>query len=80
MMCESLWQVLKRLWQAWKLFAHKVGNFQARLLLTIMYGILVLPFGLVVRLFADPLRIKKRPAQWLDHPDEGQDMQWARRQ
>jgi len=42
--------------------------------------VLVLPFGLAARLFSDPLRIKKRPTEWLDHPDEPTDMAWARKQ
>ncbi len=77
---KSLWQGLKRVWQAWTRLAHKIGNFQARVLLTVLYGVLVLPFGLIVRLFADPLRIKKRPTRWIDHPDEPTDMAWAQRQ
>ena len=76
----ALWQDMKRVWQAWTRLAHKIGNFQARVLLTVLYGVLVLPFGLIVRLFADPLRIKKRPAQWTDHPNEPTDMAWAQRQ
>ena len=72
--------MLKRIWDAWKRIAHKIGNFQARVLLTIFYAIVVLPFGLMVRLFFDPLRIKRRPAEWLSRPDETYDMQWARRQ
>ena len=72
--------MLKRTWQAWKTIAHKIGNFQARILLTLFYAVLVFPFGIVVRLFSDPLRIKRRPAEWLNHPDETYDMQWARRQ
>lgn len=71
---------LKRLWQAWKKIAHKIGNFQARVLLTIFYGVLVLPFGVAARMFSDALRIKKLPTQWLDHPDEPHDLQWAKRQ
>jgi hypothetical protein len=71
---------LKRAWQAWKDLAHKIGNFQARVLLTIFYGVLVLPFGLAARLFSDPLRIKQLPTKWLDHPDESYDLQWARKQ
>lgn len=71
--------MLKRAWQAWKELAHKIGNFQARVLLTIFYVILF-PFGLATRLFADSLRIKRLPTQWLEHPDEAYDMQWARRQ
>ena len=72
--------MLKRMWQAWKRIAHRIGNFQARVLLTVFYAILVLPFGVVVRLFSDPLRIKRRPAAWLNHPDDTYDMLWARRQ
>jgi hypothetical protein len=71
--------MLKRLWQAWKELAHKIGNFQARVLLTIFYGILF-PFGVATRWFNDSLRIKQRPTQWLDYPNEAYDMQWARRQ
>jgi len=72
--------MLKRLWEAWKRLGRKIGNFQARVLLTVFYGVLILPFGLVARMFADPLRIKQRPEKWLEHPDETLDLQWARRQ
>jgi len=77
---QSLGLGLKNVWAAWTRLMHIIANFQARVLLTLIYSILVLPFGLAIRLFADPLRIKTRPSQWLDHPDEVQDMQWARRQ
>ena len=72
--------MLKRAWQTWKRIAHKIGNFQARVFLTVFYGLIVLPFGLAARLFCDPLRIKKRPTQWLEHPDEAYNLPWARRQ
>jgi hypothetical protein len=72
--------MLKRIWQAWKRIAHKIGNFQARVLLTIFYAVLVFPFGVAARLFSDPLRIKHRPTQWLDHPNDSGDMEWAHRQ
>ncbi len=70
----------KRLWEAWKRLAHRIGNFQARVLLTILYAVLVLPFGVVVRLLADPLRIRRRPGEWLDRLGNANDMNWARRQ
>ena len=50
-MANSLAHDLKALWSAWKRLAHKIGNFQARVLLTILYAIVVLPFGLAARLF-----------------------------
>jgi len=77
---SGAWSLYQRAWQAWKDLAHKIGNFQARVILSIFYGILVLPFGLAARWFSDPLRIKKRPEQWLDHPSEAYDLDWARRQ
>ena len=72
--------MLKRIWQSWKRAAHAIGTFQARVLLTAFYAIPVLPFGIFVRLFSDPLRIKRPPRQWLEHPDETHDLQWAKRQ
>ncbi len=77
---NSLGQSAKRAWKAWKRLAHKIGNFQARVLLTVLYAILVLPFGLGVRWFADPLRIKNRPGKWLDGTTDVNDIEWARRQ
>jgi hypothetical protein len=72
--------MLKQAWQHWKRIAHAIGTFQARVLLTIFYAVLVLPFGVVVRLFSDPLRIKRRPDQWLERSDSVFDLQWAKRQ
>ena len=72
--------MLKRLWEAWKRLAHKIGNFQARVLLTVIYAVLVLPFGLMVRWLADPLRTKKPLAAWLERPQDSTTMEWARRQ
>lgn len=66
---------------AWgRKLAKTIGDFNARLILTLIYVIVLWPFGFMVRLFSDPLRIKKVPTQWLDHPDEVMDMQWAKRQ
>jgi hypothetical protein len=77
---SGAWSSYKKAWTAWKDLAHKIGNFQARVVLSIFYAILVLPFGLAARWFSDPLRIKKKPEQWLDHPDEAYDLEWARKQ
>lgn len=77
---SGAWNLYKSAWEGWKKLAHKIGNFQARVILSIFYGILVLPFGLAARWFSDPLQIKKRPDQWLDHPNEAYDLEWARKQ
>jgi len=43
-----------------------LGDWAARVLLTIFYFTVFLPFGIGVRLFSDPLAIKNRPDKlWL---------------
>jgi hypothetical protein len=81
----ALWACLPaslrtKLWEGWKKFGHAVGNFQARLLLTLIYYVLVLPFGLMVRLFSDSMHTKKRPGKWFDHPAIPNTLEEARRQ
>jgi hypothetical protein len=56
---------LSELWVAWKRIARKIGDFQARVLLTIFYFILLAPFALIVRYTSDPLAIKSgTPPGW----------------
>jgi len=68
------------IWAVWSRGMHVVGDFQARVLLTLLYGIFVLPFGLAARMFSDTLRIKHPPTSWIETKDEPVDMQWAKRQ
>jgi len=75
-----MWRMLKKLWEGWKRVAHVIGDFQARVLLTVIYAVLVLPFGLCVRFFSDSLGLKKRTVQWHDHPKQPSDLDWAREQ
>lgn len=49
---------MKELWNRWKRFAKKVGDVQARFILTVLYFVLIAPFALIVRWAADPLSIK----------------------
>jgi hypothetical protein len=48
----------RELWAAWKRIARKIGDFQARVLLTIFYFVLLAPFAVIVRRTSDPLAIK----------------------
>jgi hypothetical protein len=74
--------LLRRLWHGWKRFGKKVGDFQARLLLTIFYFVILAPFGLGMRA-ADPLGLRKAgdPA-WRPRPpaSAGDVLARARRQ
>jgi hypothetical protein len=58
--------MLRYLWERWKVAAHKFGNFQARFLLNIFYFLVFSPFALGVKMFSDPLRIRRQNlSQWL---------------
>ena len=69
-MLEPARNLLKRLWERWKIFAHVVGNFQARVILTLFYLLLVPPFALIVKLAKDPLSLRAahRSTYWLTRP------------
>jgi len=54
----------KVLWESWKRFGRRVGDFQARLVLTVLYFVIVAPFALVVRWGGDPLSTKPHEHGW----------------
>ncbi len=70
--------MLRNLWDRWLVLARKIGKFQSRILLTFFYFVIVLPFGLGVRLLADPLHIRRRrPADTAWQPRETRDVELA---
>ena len=74
--------LIKKLWEKWKAFGHKVGNFQARLILTVFYFIVICPFAAVVKFGSKPLRLKVfHTSNWLPVQAPGEDItSRARRQ
>lgn len=50
---------LRWVWDWWKLFATGIGNYQGRVLFAFFYFVVVTPFGIGVRLFSDPLKVKQ---------------------
>jgi hypothetical protein len=69
----------RSLLDGWKAFSHRMGNYQGRLILAFFYFIVALPFGLLVRLFSDPLALRK-PAAWHEKPKGPEDVDQARLQ
>jgi hypothetical protein len=64
--------LLRRFWERWKRFGKRIGDIQARLLLTFFYFVLLAPFALALRRWSDPLGIKPGSAKgW--HPRESGD-------
>lgn len=73
--------MLRRCWQHWKFIAHKIGTFQSRVLLNVFYLLILMPFGLGVKLFSDPLRLKLQSrSHWLTKDPHVTTCDHARRQ
>ena len=74
-------KLLRQFWARWKEMATYVGDFQARLLLTLFYLIVAAPFGLIARML-DPLRIRSRARQsaWLARDGSADSLSAAKRQ
>lgn len=56
------------IWGYWKKFGEFMGNVVGRVFLMLFYFTVALPFGLISRLFSDPLNIKgkARDAAWFE--------------
>jgi hypothetical protein len=73
---------LRTLWEAWKRGARWIADLQARVLLTVFYYVVLVPFALVLRWRSDPLAIKPGTAKgWRTRSEsEATPLEQARRQ
>ena len=62
--------LLKRLWRAWRAFGKRMGDAVGRIVMFILYFTIVAPFGLGVRLFSDPLKMRAVEPQWQPRIEE----------
>ena len=69
-------------WSRWREVSQKAADVQARVLLTVFYFTLMVPFGVVFGLIKDPLRIKQRPSgtYWMDRKPVSESLADAQRQ
>jgi hypothetical protein len=67
-------------WKRWKILGEAFGDFQGRLFAVLFYFTIFAPFALGVRLFSDPLNIRKATANWLDRAPVSTSLEDARRQ
>ena len=62
-------------------FSERFGTMLSRLLLTLLYFVLLGPFAILYRLFADPLHLSPRPeGNWSAWTQRTDDLRSARRQ
>ncbi|MBM3992356.1 MAG: hypothetical protein FJ298_15315 [Planctomycetes bacterium] len=61
-------------------FSERFGSMLSRVLLTVLYFGLLGPFALAYRVFADPLRLRRRGSNWVEWRRENETLGKARRQ
>jgi hypothetical protein len=71
-----------RAWERWKKIAHAIGVFQTKLILNLLYYTLLLPFGVMLRLFGDPLSVRpsRRETGWLERTTRDKSLDDLRKQ
>ncbi len=81
-MSYPLLEWLRAIWRAWQALGRLIGDFVARLVRTILYFTIFVPFALGVRLLADPLDIRahKKLSWWHTRTTQTRTMQDALRQ
>lgn len=73
--------VTENFWTHWKTFGHFLGDWLGRVVLTIFYFTVLIPFGIGVRLFSDPLKIKSQPDElWRSRTTGDQNLEEVTRQ
>jgi len=71
---------LHLIWNAWKRFGEFIGEWVARIVLTIFYFTIFLPFGLVSRLWRDPLDCRDiSEVSWTERPALNNSLEKARK-
>jgi hypothetical protein len=72
--------MMRKIWEAWKKFAKKLGEFNSRVILTVFYFIFIAPISIPIKI-KDPLGIKNKKQGWIPKPtSEGTPMEQALRQ
>ena len=62
-------------------FTERFGSMLSRTLLTLLYFLVLGPFAVLYRLFADPLHLRRRPrGNWTAWEDTNSSVRAARRQ
>jgi hypothetical protein len=57
----------RKLWHGWQKVARFIGNVLSRIVTTIAFVVLF-PFAIGMRWFADPLALRPGPSQWTPLP------------
>ena len=60
-------EILRKVWHAWKQIGQWIGDQLGRIVLTLFYFTLFVPFALGVRIWGDPLAMRQKGGvNWLE--------------
>ena len=74
--------LLRKVWHGWKRFGQFLGDILARVVLTLFYFTVFLPFGVAVTVLSDPLHMRRSGERemWLSRETGDRSLGDARRQ
>ena len=71
----------RRVWDHWKHVGHAVGVVQTRFFMLVIYAVVVVPTGLLMRLSRDPLHLHEpKGGNWTEARQTERTVESARRQ
>ncbi len=73
-------ELIRAAWDRWKIIGEVYGDFQGRLFAVLFYCTIFVPFAVGVRLFSDPLHLRRAPRRWLDRAPVVSTLDEARKQ
>jgi len=73
-------ETLRKIWQAWKRIGQFIGDMLGRVVLTVFYFTLFVPFALGVRFFGDPLAMRPSShVKWVERTTHDLTLEDSRR-
>lgn len=73
-------EIVQLAWERLNVITSIIGDVQGRLIATLFYFTILVPFGIGSRLFSDPMNIKTTSNVWLERPPVPTDLESAKRQ
>jgi hypothetical protein len=78
---QTVSEIIHLAWDRFKIVAGIVGDVQGRVIVTLFYFTILVPFGIGARFFGDALHIRStHPPQWMERPPVQNGLEEARRQ
>ncbi len=73
-------EIARLAWKRFSIIVAIVGDAQGQFLATLFYFTILAPFGLLARLFSDPLRQRHPPTTWIARDPVENGLEGAKRQ